>query len=172
MRLFARSAFLTGVLAILAIASFAQQDQKAKKPGVLEMAELKQVIPNSFFFDGQVAPVQMRNCVAIRLNSGKLVEAGLVDNSGYSTGVAEKYQGFFITEQKITIGNKSLPPGQYGFGFANGKFRVMDVAVNDMLLVDYKEDNELKRPVPLKAVEEGGNYRLYAGKKYVTISVK
>src|SRR5512146_192568 len=102
MRLFARSAFLTGVLAILAIASFAQQEQKAKKPGVLEMAELKQVVPNSFFFDGQVAPVQMRNCVAIRLNSGKLIEAGLVDNSGYSTGVAEKYQGFFITEQKIT----------------------------------------------------------------------
>jgi hypothetical protein len=48
----------------------------------------------------------------------------------------------------------------------------MDVAVNDMVLVDYKEDTELKRPVPLKAVEEAGNYRLYAGKKYVTISVK
>ncbi|MGE5113144.1 MAG: hypothetical protein ACM3JB_19960 [Acidobacteriaceae bacterium] len=172
MKSLGRSALLLAFLAVLIFPTFAQQAQQPKKPGVLEMTELKQVVPNSFFFDGQVAPVQMRNCVAIRLNSGKLIEAGLVDNSGYSTGVAEKYQGFFITEQKITIGNKSLPPGQYGFGFANGKFRVMDVAVNDMLLVDYKEDNELKRPVPLKAVEEAGNYRLYAGKKYVTISVK
>jgi hypothetical protein len=30
----------------------------------------------------------------------------------------------------------------------------------------------LKRAVPLKIVEEGGAYRLYAGKKYVSVKVE
>jgi len=33
-------------------------------------------------------------------------------------------------------------------------------------------DESLKRPVPLKITADDSNYRLYAGKKYVVISVK
>jgi len=45
------------------------------------------------------------------------VLAGLVDTSGYSTGVASKYQGYLITEVPLKIGGKRLPAGAYGFGF-------------------------------------------------------
>jgi len=169
MRASMRYTLVATLVAFIAMASQAQQN---KKVGILDATELKQVAPTTYFFDGQVAPVQMRNTVAIRLADGKIVQAGFVDNSGYSSDVAAKYQGFLITEEKITIEDQALSPGQYGFGFANGKFRVMDVAGSDVFLVDHKTDDTLKRPVPLKATEDSGSYRLYAGKKYVTIKTK
>jgi hypothetical protein len=156
-------------MSLLALATVAQQGKKA---GVVEAADLKQLVPTNYFYDGQVAPVQFRNSSAVRLEGGGVIVAGLVDNSGYSSEVAAKYQGFFITEKKITIGNSSVAPGQYGFGFSGGKFRIMDVGGNDVTQADQQMDDTIKRPVPLKIVADGSNYRLYAGKKYVVIQVK
>jgi hypothetical protein len=147
--------------------------QQAKKTGVLDPQGLEKVVPNSFFFDDQIAPVQMRNAVAIRTQDGKIIAAGLVDSSGYAADIASKYQGFLITSKKISIEDKTLTPGQYGFGFTkDGNFRVMDAGANDILVVKFTEDNELKRAVPLKAVANGADFRLYAGKKYVTLKTQ
>ncbi len=147
--------------------------QSGKKAGVLGSDEVQKVVPSSYFFDGQTAPVQMRNAIAIRTQDGRIVAAALVDSSGYSTAIAEKYQGLLITSKKITIENDTLPPGQYGFGFtADGKFRVMDAGANDVFLAPAHLDENLKRPVPLQAVANGGDFRLYAGKKYVTLKVQ
>jgi len=147
--------------------------QQPKKTGVLDAQALEKVVPNSFFFDDQIAPVQMRNAIAIRTQDGKIVAAGLVDSSGYAADVAQKYQGFLITSKKISIDGKTLGPGQYGFGFtSDGNFRVMDTGANDVLVVKFSQDNELKRAVPLKAVASGSDFRLYAGKKYVTIKAQ
>jgi hypothetical protein len=140
------------------------------KPGVLTAAELKQFVPSVYFFRGQSATVQVRNAGGLRVGKDWLVLAALVDTSGYAHDVQEKYQGLLITEVKLNIGGSELAPGEYGFGFnADGKFRVMDVAANDVFKVDIKNDDNLKRPVPLKLVEDGGEYRLYAGRKYVTL---
>jgi hypothetical protein len=38
--------------------------------------------------------------------------------------------------------------------------------------VSGKKDEELKRAMPLKIVQDGSNYRLYAGKKYVTLELE
>jgi hypothetical protein len=62
-----------------------------------------------------------------------------------------------------------LPPGEYGFGFAGDKFVVMNVASEDALSVPSQTDAELKRAVPLKLVEDGAGYKLYAGKKWVSV---
>lgn len=157
------------ILSCLALSAFAQQ----KKTGVLDPDELPKVVPSSYFFENQVAPVQMRNSIAIRSKDGKIVCAGLVDSSGYSANVAEKYQGFLITAKKISIEGSALPPGQYGFGFTNdGKFRVMDAGANDVFLVSAHRDEAVKPAVPLKAVAAGSDFRLYAGKKYVTLKVQ
>ena len=154
----------------LTAASTAQQ---AKKTGVLDAQALEKVVPSSFFFDDQIAPVQMRNAIAIRTQDGKIIAAGLVDSSGYAADVAQKYQGFLITSKKISIEDKSLAPGQYGFGFTkDGNFRVMDAGANDILVVTSTEDSQLKRAVPLKAVASGSDFRLYAGKKYVTLKTQ
>jgi hypothetical protein len=130
---------------------------------------LKKIVPGSFFFAGQSAPVQVRNSVGLKNAAGKVMLAGLVDASGYSTAIQEKYQGFLITETKLTFEGSALEPGEYGFGFREGKFTVMNVASTDVLSVNSKEDDQLKRPVPLKLEKEGEGYRLYAGKKYVDL---
>lgn len=162
---------MVAVCALCLVAASVAQQQK--KTGVLDAEDLEKVVPSSFFFDDQVAPVQMRNAIAIRTQDGKIIAAGLVDNSGYSSAVAQKYQGFLIASKKLSIEGQTLPPGQYGFGYtSDGKFRVMDVSVNDIFLVNFHLDDSLKRPVPLKAIATGSNFRLYAGKKYVTLRIQ
>src|SRR5712692_7343534 len=143
------------------------------KPGVLGGDDLKKVVPATYFFRGQSAPVQLRNSAGFSGADGKLVLAGLVDTSGYASDVQARYQGFLITEVKLNIEGSELAPGEYGFGFSKeGKFLVMDVGANDLFSVAGKMDDKLPRPVPLKMVEDGGAYRLYAGRKWVSLKAE
>jgi hypothetical protein len=140
------------------------------KPGVLSPDEVRKVTPATYFFRGQSATVQMRNSAGFSVTGGKLVLAGLVDTSGYASDVQAKYQGLLITEVKLSIEGTDLPPGQYGFGFSQeGKFLVMDVGANDLFSVAGKMDEKLAHPVPLKIVEGTSGYRLYAGRKFVSL---
>jgi hypothetical protein len=163
---FAAMGLLAGVLAIPVPA---QQGSKH----LLSAEELKKVVPTEYFYRGQKAPVQLRNAVGAQQLDGKMFLAALVDNSGYSTAIQQKYQGLLISEVKLNIGGSELKPGQYGFGFtAEGKFIVMNVANDDVLSAPFETDSELKRAVPLKLLQDGGGYKLYAGKKWVGIKVE
>lgn len=143
------------------------------KPGVLSSDDIRKVVPATYFFRGQSAPVQLRNSAGFSGADGKLVLAGLVDTSGYASDVHAKYQGFLITEVTLNIEGTELRPGEYGFGFSqDGKFMVMDVGANDLFSVTGKVDQKLPRPVPLKVVEDGGAYRLYAGRKWVSLKAE
>src|SRR5438445_8959439 len=146
---------------------------QAPKAGVLSAEELKRVVPAAYFFRGQSASVQLRNSAGFSAADGKLVLAGLVDTSGYAADLQAKYHGFLITEVKLKIEGKELAPGEYGFGFSkDGKFVVMDVGANDLFTVAAKVDDKLVRPVPLKMVADGDAYRLYAGKKWVSLKAE
>jgi hypothetical protein len=136
---------------------------------VLTSDQVKKVVPNSFFFADQSAAVQLRNAGGLKNSAGKLVLAGLVDTSGYSTAIAERYQGFLITETKLSFDGGTLEAGAYGFGFKDGKFTVMNVAGTDLLSIASQNDDQLKHPVPLKFEKDGAGYRLYAGRKYVVV---
>ncbi len=161
---------LLGTL-ILTIASLALAQQASKH--IFSSDEVKKAVPSEFFFRGQKAPVQMRNAVGAQAADGKMLLAALVDASGYSTALQQKYQGLLITEKKITVGGSTLNPGQYGFGFtADGKFIVMDVGNDDVLSETSQTDAALSRPVPLKLVADGEGYKLYAGKKWIGIKTE
>lgn len=136
---------------------------------ILTGDQVKKVAPNSFFFAGQSATVQLRNTTGLKNSAGKVVLAGLVDTSGYSTAIAEKYQGFLIAETKLSFDGATLDPGAYGFGFKEGKFTVMNVAGTDVFSTASQNDDQLKHPVPLKLEKDGAAYRLYAGRKYVVV---
>src|SRR5712691_940402 len=128
------------------------------------------LFPERVFFRGQTAPVQARNSGGVRFADDFYVLAGMVDNSGYSTGIREKYQAYLINEVTLEIGGQTLKPGAYGIGFINGgKFVVMDLGANDVLEASSQKDTEMKRPVPLQVVPSttAGSYRLYAGRDYV-----
>jgi hypothetical protein len=157
------------VLSFFVLAALLLSAQEPK-PGVLSGDELKRVVPGAYFFRGQSASVQLRNSAGFALPGGKFVLAGLVDTSGYSSDVAAKYQGFLITEVKLNIEGSDLPPGEYGFGFSKtGKFLVMDVGDNDLLTAAAQADDKMARPRPLQIVANGDSYRLYAGRKWVTL---
>ncbi len=139
---------------------------------VLKAADAQTLIPANVFYRGQTATTQLRNSGGVKFSDGYYVLAVLVDTSGYSTQVAEKYQAYFITEVPITVAGKNLPVGVYGVGFiANNKFVVTDVGGHEVLTVDFATDNDLKRPVPLQVMTDpGGGFRLYAGRRYVRFS--
>ena len=136
---------------------------------ILTSDQVTKLAPNSYYFAGQSAAVQQRNTAGLKNAGGKVVLAGLVDTSGYSTAIQEKYQGFLITETKLSFDGATLDPGEYGFGFKDGKFIVMNVAATDLFSIASANDDSLKHPVPLKFEKDGGGYRLYAGRKYVVV---
>ncbi len=164
-----RTALLSALTLVMLASAVAQQASKH----VLSGDEVKKAVPTEYFFRGQKAPVQVRNAVGFQLADGKMMLAALVDASGYSTAIQQKYQGMLITETKLNIGGSELAPGQYGFGFtADGKFVAMDVANNDVLSTASQTDAALQHAVPLKLVEDGAGYQLYAGKKWVGIKAE
>src|SRR5580704_8057929 len=136
---------------------------------LLSADELKNVVPAEFFFRGQKAPTQLRNATGFQTADGKITFAAMVDVSGYSSAIQQKYQGMLITESKLSIGGSELVPGAYGFGFAGDKFVVMNVDNEDILNVPYQTDADRKRPMPLKMVEGGAGYKLYAGRKWISV---
>ena len=160
---------LLGPLVLMLLAVAVAQATKH----MLSSEEVKKAVPTEFFYRGQKAPVQVRNAVGFQLADGKMMLAALVDASGYSTAIQQKYQGLLITETKLNIGGSTLAPGEYGFGFsADGKFVVMDVANCDVLSAASQTDQALQHAVPLKLVEDGDGYKLYAGKKSVGIKTE
>ena len=151
---------------LLAATAFGQE------PSVLSPTEAARIVPAGFYFEGQSAPTQMRNSAVARLGKNRHVIAGLVDTSGYSSSIVEKYIGFLITDSPIVIGGKELGTGAYGFGFtADGKMNILDIGGKTILTVSANRDEALKRPRPLIMVKSPEGIRLYNGKTYVTVSM-
>src|SRR5216684_8161328 len=141
------------------------------KEVLLKAADITtKIFPERVFFRGQSAPVQFRNSGGVHFADDLYVLAGMVDSSGYSTAIKEKYQAYLLNEVTLEVSGQTLKPGAYGIGFINGgKFVVMDLGANDVLQAASQRDTELKRPVPLQVLASptAGSYRLYAGRDYV-----
>ncbi len=166
---------LATLLLAASAVSFARPQTPANsapaKEAILAATDVgNKLLPEKVFFRGQIAPVQARNTGGVRYADGFLVFAGLVDSSGYSTAIREKYQAYLINEVPVEIGGQTLKPGAYGIGFLEGnKFVAMDLGANDVLQAASVKDSEMKRPVPLQftAGSGAGNYRIYHGRDYV-----
>ena len=142
---------------------------------LLKPAEAGDLLPATVFFQGKTAPVQGRNSGGIRFADKSLMLVSLVDNSGYSSQVQEKYQAYLITESPLDIEGHRLAPGAYGCGFlSNGGFVVMDVGGHDLFSAQATRDGDLRRPVPLQimaAPDQPGRYRLYAGRNFIKFGI-
>ena len=82
-----------------------------KKDVVLKSSDMTpKLFPETVFFRGQSAPVQMRNTGGVHFADDAYMLAGMVDNSGYSSGLRQKYQAYLLTEVPLQIGaNPSNP---------------------------------------------------------------
>ena len=172
-----RIVLIFSIASFVAIAPVPFHGQSAlptpQKDTVLKAADIQpKLFPESVFFRGQTAPAQMRNTGGIHFIDDFYVLAGLVDNSGYSSGIRGKYQAYLITEVTLQFGSETLKPGAYGIGFIEGgKFVVLDLAANELLRAPSQKDADMKRPVPLQiAAAEKGKYRLYTGREFVEFS--
>ncbi len=181
LRTLATAVFVVTLAASAAIAQTGSQTSPASspatdakaEPAILTPAETEKILPAAVFFNGQSAPVQGRNSSGVRLQNHSLMLVALIDTSGYSSQVQQKYQAYLITESPIEIGGHRLPPGAYGCGFlANDSFIVMDIGGHDLFTAKSAPDAKLRRPNPLQILsspDNQGSYRLYAGRQYVTV---
>src|SRR5438874_5428018 len=158
------------VLLPFLLLAFALRPVPAGQEAVLKAADITpKLFPEHVFFRGQVAPAQLRNTGGVHFADDLYVLAGLVDSSGYSTAIKEKYQAYLLSEVNLEIGGQTLKPGAYGFGFVGGKFILMNLAASNLIESAGQRDAEMKRPIPLQivAASTAGSYRLYVGRDYI-----
>ncbi len=177
-----------GGFALLCLAAgllFSVAASYAQEPVILGPAELAKVVPTSFYFEGQVAPTQMRNAAAIRFGERNNFVAALVDTSGYASSIRGKYEGLLISDAKFYLRHTSsgggvgsaasieVPAGAYGFGFTEDlKMNIFDVGGKKLQTISVTKDDKLQAPRPLAIVKSGDELRLYKGRIYVVVSAK
>jgi hypothetical protein len=160
-------------LTLLLLFMLSVKSAAAQGVTILEGDDLKKVLPNSFYFEGLSGPTQSRNAAAVRLGDKRHVIIGMIDTAGYSTDVRAKYEGFFITDSKISLGGKDLATGAYGFGVTKeGQLNIFDLGGKLVLNVDAPKDSELKAPRPLTLTKTADGVRMYRGKNYVVIAAQ
>lgn len=170
--LFAAALICSPISSVCIPALQAQSTTAAVKAGILNREQAGAILPEKVFYRGQSAPIQARNSAGVRFADSMLVLAALVDTSGYSSTVKETYQAYLITEVPLMLGDKTLAPGAYGFGFiGDDKMVVMDLGAHQRFSTTTTRDAALARPNPLQVLADPGSpsrYRLYLGRSYVT----
>jgi hypothetical protein len=142
------------LLALFAVSRVARA-QTAASDTILTVQAADKLLPDAVYFAGQSANTQMRNAVGIQFADGQQTLAVMVDTSGYSSALQQKYQGYLITEVPLDFlplkpGAAPLPPGAYGFGFVGGHFVVMDIGSHDLLATLATHDDQMAHPRPLQ----------------------
>lgn len=144
----------------------------AQETVIVPADQLPQVVPTGFYYEGQVAPTQMRNSAAVRIGAKKHVIVALVDNSGYATEIRSKIEGFWATDIKIWIGGKGLPAGVYPFGVTqDGILNIYDLSGALQFSVKASRDTALANPRPLIMAKGIDGIRFYRNRYYVLVEI-
>ncbi len=126
----------------------------AQHPGaILHAPEASKLLPDAVYYAGKSANTQLRNSAGIHFADNHYMLAVLVDTSGYSSAVQEKYQGYLLTEVPLAFGDQPLPPGAYGIGFVGRHFVVTDIGTHDLLQAPATHDDHLQHPLPLQILD-------------------
>ena len=135
-------------------------------------------VPKDFYLEGNAIPTQKRNAALLKTPAGARVVFALIDTTGYSSQIQQKYEGMIISESKITLCGMAIGVGSYGFGTTKpaatsaeaAKFFVYNQAGGKVAECALKKDAELQQPVPLQVVvAEGGPAKLYLGKNWLEV---
>ena len=140
-------------------------------PGVPFTGEkLSSMLPPSVYFAGRSAPLQLRNAGGVKFAGGSILWVSLVDNSGYSTAVQDRYQFYLVTEGPVRFGGIKLNAGAYGGGFVGDKFVLMDLGDHSVGDGPTQTDAALQRPRPLQVIADQPDVvKLYLGRRWVTV---
>lgn len=152
----------------LACAGWSQDVPDLKE---LSSTELGQLVPTNYFFAGQTATMQLRNAGGVRFADGKLLLLALIDTSGYSSGVVQKYQGLLITEVPLTVNGKTVAPGSYGFGLPTPEhLGILDINANEIAGDNTTLATGGVHPVPLHLSVNHGSVVVNMGRRSFTLT--
>jgi hypothetical protein len=142
----------------------------AQTPGnILHAPEAQKLLPDAVYYAGKSANTQLRNSAGIHFADNHFVLSVLVDTSGYSSTIQEKYQGYLLSEVPLEIEGHPLIPGAYGVGFVDDHFVVTDIGSHDLFQAPANRDDHMQRPMPLQILDGDapGRYRLCFGRNCV-----
>jgi hypothetical protein len=130
-------------------------------------------IPNDFYLEGNRIPVEKRNAALLKTPSGARLVLALIDTTGYSSQIRQKYIGMVITEGNVSICSVALVVGSYGFGLEkpaptsneDAKFFLYNQAGEKVGECGAKKDNAVKQPKQLNV----SGARLYLGRYYLEL---
>ncbi len=140
--------------------------------------EFDSALPTQFYLEGNAIPTEKRNAVLVHTAAGKRALFALLDTSGYSSAIQQKYEGMIITEGRLSVCGHVLGAGSYGFGMRRpmpGKkgtatFMLYNQAGAGLGGCTITENLAKQQPRPLEVVtESNGRAQLYLGKFAVVL---
>jgi hypothetical protein len=164
-----------GGLILVAMAILMGMPRSACAQGAFEQMSGKafeSAIPNDFYLEGNRIPVEKRNAALLKTPAGARLILALIDTTGYSSQIQQKYIGMVITEGKVSVCDVPLSVGSYGFGLEKpaGKFFLYNQAGEKVGDCAANKDSAVKQPKPLNIVlsKEAGA-RLYLGRFFLEL---
>ena len=138
-------------------------------------------VPRDFYLEGNAIPTEKRNAVLLKSPAGARLLLALIDTTGYSSQIRQKYIGMMIAEGAVSVCGVQLGVGSYGFGVdkpapnssEDARFFLYNQAgekVGDCAAV---RDAQIKLPRPLQVVlSKGEPARLYLGRYWVELAAR
>jgi hypothetical protein len=170
MKRFGASGLILVVMAILM-----GMPGNARAQGAFEQISGKafeSAIPNDFYLEGNRIPVERHNAALLKTPAGARLVFALIDTTGYSSQIQQKYIGMVITEGKVSVCDVPLSVGSYGFGLDRpaGKFFLYNQAGEKVGDCAANKDTALKQPKPLSIdLGKEAAARLYLGRYFVEL---
>jgi hypothetical protein len=159
---------------VLILAMLTAWPDGAKAQGgyqVVTGKEFESAMVKDFYLEGNAIPTQKRNAALAKTPAGARVLFALIDTTGYSSQIQQKYEGMIISEGNFTIGGQKLGVGSFGFGHTKPvatsnddmKLYIYDQAGTKVAECSGKKDAGLAQPMPLQVVK-GVPAKLYLGR--------
>jgi len=135
-------------------------------------------LPTDFYLEGNHIPVEKRNAAMLKNATGKRVVLALIDTTGYSSQIKQKYIGMLITETELSVCGNTIGVGSYGFGLerpaatsdADAPFKLYNQAGDKVGECAAKKDDSIKQPRPLAVTTaKDAPAKLYLGKYVIEI---
>jgi len=165
---------------LFALAALVALPNNARAQGSFEPVTGKafdSAMPKDFYLEGNAIPTEKRNAAMVKTPGGARVIFALLDTTGYSSQIKQKYIGMVITEGKVSVCGKSLGVGSYGFGLDrpapksndDAKFHLYDQAGSEVTSCAAPVDSAMKMAKPLQVSAAGVGASLELGRYKVEI---
>ena len=130
-------------------------------------------VPKDFYLEGNSIPTEKRNAALIKTPGGARVVFALIDTTGYSSQIQQKYIGMLISEGNVTVCGNKVGVGSYGFGLnktaSSATFVLYNQAGTKVGDCSVKSDAALEHPSPLQVKLSSQKVMLYLGRYRVDL---